>query len=149
MLQLYFNLLINNDLEKDGSAKKPKEIPKKGLPSRSVKNDTSDKIMLYETAAQTTKTMITIARQFGFTPETTVIGELCEGKKAMTKVLEATGYTVVGRDKYFFNPPHSSFDIFSDPIPTGINLIFTNPPSQNSVLGTFFVHGIRDIVPKS
>ena len=84
--------------------------------------------MLYETARETTLTMITIAQQYGFTPENTVVGELCEGKGAITKVLEEAGYTVIGRDKYFFAEPKQSFDIFVDPFPAEVDLIITNPP---------------------
>jgi hypothetical protein len=84
--------------------------------------------MLYETARETTLTMITIAQQYGFTPGNTVVGELCEGKGAITEVLEEAGYAVIGRDKYFFAEPKQSFDIFADPFPAEVDLIITNPP---------------------
>lgn len=125
MCEFSFYLLIICLVEKEDDEAHVRE---KAYPPRSSRQNPKDHIQLYETARTTVEMMIKIAKRKGFLFESTIIGELCEGHKAITKVLEEYGYNVIGRDKYYFYDSWQSFDIYIDQFPEGINLILTNPP---------------------
>ena len=72
-----------------------------------------------------TRLMLNRARHYGFYSDNTVLGELFNGNGMMSAEAQNQNYTVITRDLYTGDIP---FNFFTDPIPDGINLIFTYPP---------------------
>ena len=72
------------------------------------------------------KKMLDIARQYGFNPEGTCIGELFAGTGAMTQVFQKEAYKFIARDKFSMSAEDADF--YTNPLPDGVNLILTNPP---------------------
>ena len=104
---------------------------------------------MVEPPEEITVIMLRIARQKNFFPANTVIGNLCQGLKAMTKVMEDQMYKVIGKDKYVFCESWESFDIYVDQFPAEINLIVTHPPSDEPerLLEVLFRKGNKNIFP--
>ena len=57
--------------------------------------------------------------------EKLTVFEPCHGNGAITNFLEGRGINVVARDKYTMDESH---DFLTEPIPSGVDVIITNPP---------------------